>query len=69
MSNTNIAPPKPALDWKHIAFGLAGVLLPVIYKYATGLDWSSLGGVWGLAIPGALNALNEVLTTQIKALS
>jgi hypothetical protein len=71
MSNasTPTPPAKPALDWRHILIGMAGALIPVFFKYLSGVDWSALGPMWASSVPGILALVNEFATTEIKTLS
>ena len=68
MSNTTVTPApafKPVLDPVHILIGLAGVIIPPALAYLSNLDWSALGPVAVLMIPGALQIIREVATTEL----
>src|SRR5579872_4490457 len=52
------------MDWKHIALGLIGVVIPPAIHFLAGVDWNSLGPTWATAILGALQLGNEYFSNK-----
>lgn len=61
---------KPATDWKHIAIGavstVAAVAIPTLIGYLQNLPWSTIAPAYAMVIPGILQIVNEMVTTQFK---